>query len=405
MTKGIIYAILQNVRKKITDIKNNCYICNQITNATTMLIKFAVTNYRGFSNRIEWNLANPSNYEFNSFAIKNGIIKSGIIYGPNGGGKTNFGLALFDIVNHLSQKWKKPNYYENFPYAGKVSTPVLFEYTFRFGNVLVEYTYSKNRQGVLLNESLSIDRRIVFKKTEQEFDIDIEQFPLEETIRQNLRHSANGVSIINFLVTSYPLVQDHYLLKLRTFVDSMLWFRGLRNNEFIGYETNPTILDEYIIDNNLVDDFADFIYKVSGQKFNFAKSPQNIVPTEKQLLCIIDGITIPFNLIMSTGTDSLRLLYVWMKKIGNSSFVFIDEFDAFYHFKLSFEVCKRLFNLNCQVFLSSHNTYLMTNDLLRPDCNFIIQDNKIKPLCDCTEKELRFGHNIEKLFRGGPFVL
>jgi AAA15 family ATPase/GTPase len=185
----------------------------------------------------------------------------------------------------------------------------------------------------------------------------------------------------------------------------MLWFRGLRNNEFIGYETNPTILDEYIIDNNLVDDFADFIYKVSGQKFNFAKSPQNIVPTEKQLLCIIDGITIPFNLIMSTGTDSLRLLYVWMKKIGNSSFVFIDEFDAFYHFKLSFEVCKRLFNLNCQVFLSSHNTYLMTNDLLRPDCNFIIQDNKIKPLCDCTEKELRFGHNIEKLFRGGTFVL
>ena len=117
-----------------------------------MLIKFAVTNYRGFSNRIEWNLANPSNYEFNSFAIKNGIIKSGIIYGPNGGGKTNFGLALFDIVNHLSQKWKKPNYYENFPYAGKVSTPVLFEYTFRFGNVLVEYTYSKNRQGVLFQD-------------------------------------------------------------------------------------------------------------------------------------------------------------------------------------------------------------------------------------------------------------
>ena len=42
----------------------------------------------------------------------------------------------------------------------------------------------------------------------------------------------------------------------------------------------------------------------------------------------------------------------------------------------------------------------MTNDLLRPDCNFILNENKIKPLCDCTDKELRFGHNIEKLFRG-----
>ena len=71
--------------------------------------------------------------------------------------------------------------------------------------------------------------------------------------------------------------------------------------------------------------------------------------------------------------------------------------------KLAFEVCKQLFNLNCQVFTSSHNTYLMTNDLLRPDCNFILQNNKIKPLHACTEKELRFGHNIEKLFRAGAF--
>ena len=89
--------------------------------------------------------------------------------------------------------------------------------------------------------------------------------------------------------------------------------------------------------------------------------------------------------------------------MSGASFVFIDEFDAFYHFKLAFEVCKQLFNLNCQVFTSSHNTYLMTNDLLRPDSNFILQNNKIKPLHACTEKELRVGHNIEKLFRAGAF--
>ena len=92
-----------------------------------------------------------------------------------------------------------------------------------------------------------------------------------------------------------------------------------------------------------------------------------------------------------------------MSRMEDTTFVFIDEFDAFYHFKLSFEVCKRLFALPCQVFTSSHNTYLMTNDLLRPDCNFIVNNNKIKPLCDCTDKELRFGHNIEKLFRGNTF--
>ena len=88
---------------------------------------------------------------------------------------------------------------------------------------------------------------------------------------------------------------------------------------------------------------------------------------------------------------------------NNASFVFIDEFDAFYHFRLSPEVCRRLFSLECQVFTSSHNTHLMTNDLLRPDCNFILDKNKILPLSRLTEKELREAHNMEKIYKSGAF--
>ena len=62
-----------------------------------MLIKFAVKNFRGFAEKIEWDLSHPNNYEYNKYAIKKGIIKNGIIYGPNGSGKSNFALALFDI--------------------------------------------------------------------------------------------------------------------------------------------------------------------------------------------------------------------------------------------------------------------------------------------------------------------
>ena len=55
------------------------------------------------------------------------------------------------------------------------------------------------------------------------------------------------------------------------------------------------------------------------------------------------------------------------------------------------------------VFLTSHNTLLLCNDLLRPDCNFLLDKGEIKALHDCTDKELREGHNIEKLYRGGTF--
>ena len=205
----------------------------------------------------------------------------------------------------------------------------------------------------------------------------------------------------SFFVCYKYTEKNHYLLQLQDFVNSMLWFRCLEYREFIGLENNTSILDEYIIKNNLIKDFASFLAEVSEQTFDFVP-PQ---PSDNQLFCYIKGKPVHFNSIASTGTHSLTLMYYWITKMKETSFVFIDEFDAFYHFKLSFEICKRLFALDCQIFLSSHNTYLMTNDLLRPDCNFILNNNKIKPLCDCTDKDLRFGHNIEKLFRGGTFEI
>jgi len=80
-----------------------------------MLLKFSVQNYRGFPNRIEWDLSHPNSYSFNSFAISKGVVKNGILYGPNGSGKTNFGLAIFDIEYHLAPlKAKKHDYFDNY---------------------------------------------------------------------------------------------------------------------------------------------------------------------------------------------------------------------------------------------------------------------------------------------------
>ncbi len=358
-------------------------------------------NFRGFENRIELDLTKPRNYDFNTFAVKDGIVKNGIIYGPNGCGKSNFGLAIFDIVYHLTQKFKSPKYLENYAFAGGQSKLVIFEYTFYFKNQVVEYIYSKDLRGTLQEEKLVVEKKLIFERRLGSFFIDEKVFPMEEGIKNNLSKNANNVSIINFLLISYPLDENSYLIKLQNFVNSMLWFRSLEEKEFIGFETNIYILDEYIIRHNLVKDFAEFLEKVSGQHFDFVTPVQG----DKILRVFIKGCPQIFNLIASTGTHSLTLLYFWVKHFENASFVFIDEFDVFYHFKLSFDVCEVLFKQNCQLFLSSHNTFLMMNDLLRPDCNFVLKDNKIKALCDATDKELRKGHNIEKLYRGGAFEI
>lgn len=372
-----------------------------------MLTKFAVTNYRGFKEKLEWDLSKPSNYSFNTNAIKNGVIKNGIVYGHNGAGKSNLGLAIFDIANHLSHKWKKPDYYLNYSCGLNYQQPVSFEYTFNFGSHTVNYNYSKvasDLKGEIITEQLSIDGKSILSKDDAYLYISSE-FGLTNAAIENLKNSANNISIVNYLLGAVPLSKDHPLLKLRDFVENMLFFRSLDNREFIGLKEGGSNIEEYIIKNNLTEDFAKYLLDISGQEFTFAPGE----PGDNTLFCIIGGIRLPFLMVASTGTKNLELQYYWIKEINNASsnasFVFIDEFDAFYHHELSYNILEHLFTNNNQLFVTTHDTFLLTNDLLRPDCFFIIKDNKIKAICDMTDKELRFGHNLEKLYRGGTFSL
>ena len=343
-----------------------------------MLTQFAVTNYKGFKNRIEWDLAHPSNYSFNAAAIQEGIVKNGIIYGPNGAGKSNFGLAIFDIANHLSHKWKKPDYDLNYACAGHQHLPVEFEYTFALGGHTLLYNYSKvasELKGNIVREQLIVDGHEVLLK-----DIDVlniaNEFGLTQAAVENLKESANNISIVNYLLSSVSLPTGHILLLLRDFVEHMLLFTSKGYREFVSLKDGGSELDEYIISHNLSDEFAVFLTEVSGQTYTFAPITQG----GDRLFCLMGGQTIPFQWVASTGTKNLELQYCWLKEMANASFVFID------HHELSYPICKRLFEGKYQVFVTASDPFLLRNDLLLPDCIFILSDNKIKAICDMIDQ-------------------
>lgn len=78
-----------------------------------------------------------------------------------------------------------------FFYAGKKEGVVGFEYTFRFENGIVVYVYSKNAGGILVSDSLRVDDNWVFERKNGSFCIDKQQFPMEETIENNLGSNAD----------------------------------------------------------------------------------------------------------------------------------------------------------------------------------------------------------------------
>ena len=293
--------------------------------------KFAVKNYRGFSDRIEWDLSNPSNYTFNTFAIKDGIVKNGIIYGPNGSGKSNLALALFDIILHLTQKSRNQHQMDTIINVYHPNDLMSFEYTFRFGQNAIEYYYSKDLLGIV-KEKLILDGEVLFNLENNTLYIESDEFPMAEDIKKQLANSSNKVSILGYLWSVYPLTSVHPLKKMKEFVDGMLLFWNHEERGFAGLEDGISYIEEYIISNKLIDDFSQFLKSISNQDFKFKTANAG----DKQLICDI-GDGVPFSKIRSTGTSSLTLLYFWSQKMSKATFVMIDEFDAFYHFDLSFK--------------------------------------------------------------------
>lgn len=116
---------------------------------------------------------------------------------------------------------------------------------------------------------------------------------------------------------------------------------------------------------------------------------------------------VPFFENASSGTLALVNLYRrFVSILRSASFMYLDEFDAFYHYEMSENVIKFFKKKypNCQIIMTSHNTNLMTNRLMRPDCLFILsRTGTLTALCNATRRELREGHNLEKMYISGEF--
>ena len=366
-----------------------------------MLKKFSVENFKGFKDKITLDIGTPSNYSFNSEIIENGCITKGIIYGINSCGKSNLGLAIFDIITHLTEKQKLLGSYDFYLNMSGRKSFAEFEYTFVFDGHEVVYKYSKMDVNSLKSESLSIDgKEVIF------FDfLTRDGFTLLEgsdTLNVSIRNESpiSRVKYVNSNSILSDNVQNQVFKKFIDFVERMLLFYSLDSRGYEGFMNGSESIAEGIVNSGKVKDFQEFLkendidYELYGCE----------VDGRKAIYCHFDNKDADFFKIASTGTRSLALFYYWYIRMEKASFVFIDEFDAFYHYELSESVQKRLRRITgVQVFTTTHNTDLMSNDLLRPDCYFLLENNSIKAISELTEKELRQAHNLQKMYKAGAF--
>lgn len=370
-----------------------------------MLTKFSVKNFKCFKEKFLFDLSTAKNYTFNSECVKNGIVKNSIVYGYNGIGKSNLGWAIFDVIEHLTDKTRYERPYQNYINAYSSEEVAEFDFEFNFEGDTVRYKYLKTDYKTIVAEWFWINDKELVAIDRRTGDSTFKCL-LKGTELLNKIIPDTQLSVLKYVKNNSVLDDSHENRVFKDFfyfIEHMLFFRSLEDRTYIGQEEKKGSLANEIINNDKVDDFEKFL-NAANVKCKLAVIEEN---GKKELAFDFGDKKIPFYKIMSTGTSSLTLFYCWYLQIlkNEVSFVFIDEFDAFYHHELSRMIINKLKESGVQFVVTTHNTSIMSNDLLRPDCYYLMYNDQILPLSKCTDKELREAHNIEKIYKSGAFYV
>ena len=327
-----------------------------------MLKKFTVSNYKNFKDEISLDFSKIGEYSFNMDSLS-----MRLIYGRNATGKTNFGRALLDIKILLYGMFRND---ENSVLINADSqNTAKFIYEFQFGSDEVTYKYSRFANTELCDEELYINGEAIFK-----FDFKNSKFYFQglsiisaETVNTNRYLNKDEMDneyvlpFLRWLINNTAFSDDSVLIQLFEYVRKMDMITVgndllYSNRNFLENLKNPVYLHN----------FEDFL-NVMGIE---CKLVLQELPDGQAELYFSQNKLVPFYSTASSGTLALTSLY--QKIVSNCSLIYIDDFAAFYHY----EMAEKLISFfktkypKCQLIMTSHNTNLMTNKIMRPDCLF-----------------------------------
>jgi len=367
-----------------------------------MLKRFEVKGFKNFSSGITLDFTDVRDYQFNPQCVRDGLLNKLIVYGKNSVGKSNLGLAMFDITTHLTDKNVTPSVYDYYLSADIGVDHAEFYYLFQFGQSEILYRYHKTDVNELTYEEVFIDDKKVFSYDFIQKSGDLEGLEWYAP-SLNFEFKDSKLSILRYIVNNTPSNEFNPIEPLKQlvhFVSRMLWFRSLDENRYIGYKAESADYYKFIFESDYISEFEEFLHKSGVQeKLVAIKNPsgENILYFNKEK-------PIPFFKVASNGTKALYTFFYWLKTSKELSFLFIDEFDAYYHVELAEAIVELLeAQGDFQTILTSHNTNLLSNRTMRPDCYFILTPDHLVSFANATGRELREGHNLEKLYISGEF--
>lgn len=342
-----------------------------------MLCQFSFKNFKSYKNETVFDFQAANLSEHNETLIirekASALLPVSVVYGPNGGGKTNLLQALSSLITMIVDPIYKLN---------KNRIPLIFQHKvdvepFKFNetspqeptefNIYFRTHGSEYRYYIaILNEEIISEylyrRNIGGKKTAVLFEREGADIELGATLsKKNINIAVNPkMPYLSFLAINYNLPK---------ITEVQEWFEScvIRNYANPKVEENIFLYDNGEFKKNFIKALNDMGIDISDYHFDKAKKEMRI----KRMIANKE-----YNLSFQNESDGTKKMFaslpVLMTSLTEGRLVIIDELDAKLHPKLLRYIISLFSNVNvnkkgAQLIFSSHDMSTMKNDVFRRD--------------------------------------
>lgn len=341
-----------------------------------MIVRFSFQNFKSYKNETNLDFQAAAIPEFGDALIKREKVSSllpvSVVYGPNGGGKTNLLMALACLISlvvdpiykldkNRMKVYQQPMYYHPFLFDNiSENAPTIFDLFFRTSENEFRY-YISIQNGEIIDECL-YKKTYAGKKTATIFERERDDITLGATLRsKSINKDVNPkMPYLSFLSINY---------NIPVIAEAQCWFESciLRSYADSASETSLLLSSGKDQKSNILRLMNDMGIDINDYQYDDEHK-------ELYLYRTIDGKSYEMNFLgESAGTQKLfSVLPYVIIALNEGRLMIVDELDAKLHPKLlRYIIC--LFknpdiNRNgAQLLFTSHDLTTMSNTVFRRD--------------------------------------
>lgn len=376
-----------------------------------MLQKIIMKNFKSFKNEtiVDFQKTNYSILPQN--VSDSGVLKGCIFVGPNASGKSNIILAIKLLLDFLFRERDVNS--GMFKCMFNEVSSYSIEYHFIISGERIRYLFEIDTRNHFITEKLYMNQMIMLDRmgaaaksyiakaegiSYDENDVDKDTLFLR-TLYFNTKFAGNAIlkEWIEFLTDSvYINLFDRRIVSYGKREIGLV-----KHLETEGCGKINGFFNDYNFEQNV-----EYAHSSKGKDYTVSAGDND---EKKYVFFKRKGIEapIPFAEESLGNQNLLRLLPAFLDVVSHGGMLLIDEFSSGFHNDLE-ELLVRYFMKqarNAQLLFVSHSTNLLSNSLLRPDQEYVVEfhDDEGSTVKRISTEQPRSAQNIEKMYVSGVF--